>query len=227
MGSHSRGPPTIGGYEWEAVLKLSTMWECGDTRTVAIQELSKIKIGEAEKIMLSKEYGVASWLFKGYTELAKREEIVSEEEGEILGPETVVRLLRVREAGIKASFVKAGCKNHLKRTEHNYEDAIREMFAQQLTDAEQPHASVDPTVPPSQCHDDHPPALLPKRNEKFYMKSIVFLVRRIRVRVPCDFRGRSGAVRLGHGNPDFQYPSEEREISLHDGFWNGHRKIIC
>jgi hypothetical protein len=69
----SCGPATLGRSEWESTLKLSTLWELGDLRALAIQNLSKIEMREVDQITLGKEYRVAGWLVKGYTKLAKRD----------------------------------------------------------------------------------------------------------------------------------------------------------
>ncbi|KIM71307.1 hypothetical protein PILCRDRAFT_830429 [Piloderma croceum F 1598] len=79
------GPATLGRSEWESTLKLSTLWELRDLRTLAIQNLSKIEMREVDQITLGMEYRVADWLVKGYTKLAQRDNTISEDEGDILG----------------------------------------------------------------------------------------------------------------------------------------------
>jgi hypothetical protein len=186
----SCGPATLGRSEWESILKLSTLWELGDLRALAIQNLSKIEMREVDQITLGKEYRVADWLVKGYTKLAERDNTISEDEGEILGPKWVILLFQVREAGIKGRFVKAAKSKYRSYTleAYDYENAIRPVFAQQLTDAEPVSESVDPTICPSMQSDGCPSASLslqPKRNITFYMESVIFLVIHVQVRVAC------------------------------------------
>jgi hypothetical protein len=181
------GPATLGRSEWESTLKLSTLWELGDLQTLAIQNLSKIEMREVDQITLGKEYRVADWLVKGYTKLAERDNTISEDEGDILGPKSVILLFQVREAGIKGSFVKAA-KSKTRVHSYNYENAIRPVFAQQLADAERVSESVDPTICPSIQSDGCPSASLilqPIRNIMFYMESVIFLVIHVQVRAAC------------------------------------------
>jgi hypothetical protein len=191
----SCGPATLGRSEWESTLKLSTLWELGDLRALAIQNLSEIEMREVDQITLGKEYRVAGWLVKGYTKLAKRDNTISEDEGEILDPKSVIRLFQVREAGIKGSFVKFTTRSRFPTSQnytlvqsYDYENAIRPAFAQQLADAERVPESVDPTICPSIQSVGCPSSSLilqPKRNVRFYMESVIFLVIHVRVRAAC------------------------------------------
>jgi hypothetical protein len=85
--------------EWMSVLKLSTMWEFTDIREMAIQELLKEDMGmqTIEKIECAKSFRVKEWLVEGYTELLKRAETITDEEGGRLGWETAAKLLLIRE----------------------------------------------------------------------------------------------------------------------------------
>jgi len=171
-------------YEWESALILSTMWDFREIRALAIQKLSQMKAREVDKITLRRKYGVASWLLEGYTDLAAREGII-EEGGEKLGGETVVRLFRVREAGFKDRYVSVRCRGsssfryYSKSTApYDCKNAIWSTIAQQLTDAENDPALVNFTVHSSQHRGDCASAASinePKKNENFYMESIVFL----------------------------------------------------
>jgi len=85
--------------EWMSVLKLSTMWEFSDIRERAIQELLKEDMGmqTIEKIECARSFRVKEWLVEGYTELLKRAETITDEEGERLGWKTAAKLLLIRE----------------------------------------------------------------------------------------------------------------------------------
>ncbi|KAF7370263.1 hypothetical protein MSAN_00657500 [Mycena sanguinolenta] len=89
--------------EWISVLKLSTQWYFLDARDLAIKQLNdRPDIGGVERILLARQYDVATWLRKGYNDLAKREEGLSLEDAAKIGWETTVRLYQTREAAIKS-----------------------------------------------------------------------------------------------------------------------------
>ncbi|KAJ6456078.1 hypothetical protein C8R45DRAFT_1034843 [Mycena sanguinolenta] len=89
--------------EWISVLKLSTQWYFLDARDLAIKQLDeRPDIGSVERILLGRQYDVATWLRMGYNDLAKREEGISLEDAAKIGWETTVRLYQTREAAIKS-----------------------------------------------------------------------------------------------------------------------------
>ncbi|KAJ7631360.1 hypothetical protein DFH06DRAFT_1005297 [Mycena polygramma] len=89
--------------DWISVLKLSTLWYFLDARDLAIKQLNdRGDIGSVERILLARQYDVASWLRMGYTDLARREEGISLEDAEKIGWQTTVRLYQTREAAIKS-----------------------------------------------------------------------------------------------------------------------------
>ncbi|KAK7024961.1 hypothetical protein R3P38DRAFT_2951956 [Favolaschia claudopus] len=84
--------------EWISVLKLSTEWRFLQIRKLAIEMLtSTSQISSVQRIVLARKYEVASWLRRGYLELAQSAESISEEEGELLGWKTAFRLIQARE----------------------------------------------------------------------------------------------------------------------------------
>ncbi|KAF8216970.1 hypothetical protein K438DRAFT_1518908, partial [Mycena galopus ATCC 62051] len=84
--------------EWLSVLKLSTQWRFLEAWDLAIAQLNNHSdIGDVELILLARQYDVAAWLRKGYTSIAERSEIISEEEAQKLGWQTAFRLSQVRE----------------------------------------------------------------------------------------------------------------------------------
>ncbi|KAF8216963.1 hypothetical protein K438DRAFT_1704090 [Mycena galopus ATCC 62051] len=104
--------------EWLSVLKLSTQWRFLEARDLAIAQLNNHSdIGDVELILLARQYDVATWLRKGYTSIAERSEIISEEEAQKLGWQTAFRLSQVREKRIvgtpsrSKSFGTRGGKN--------------------------------------------------------------------------------------------------------------------
>ncbi|KAJ7631367.1 hypothetical protein DFH06DRAFT_1005234, partial [Mycena polygramma] len=57
--------------DWISALKLSTLWYFLDARDLAIKQLNdRGDIGSVERILLARQYDVASWLRRGYTDLA-------------------------------------------------------------------------------------------------------------------------------------------------------------
>ncbi|KAJ7180997.1 hypothetical protein C8R46DRAFT_885842 [Mycena filopes] len=89
--------------DWISVLKLSTQWYFLDARDLAIKQLDeRTDIGSVELILLARQYDVATWLRRGYTDLARREEGISLEDAAKIGWETTVRLYQTREAAIKS-----------------------------------------------------------------------------------------------------------------------------
>jgi hypothetical protein len=90
--------------EWMSVLKLCTLWEFADVRGRAIQELTKESIGSIEKIECGKSYDVKEMLLEGYIELLKRDETISDEEGERLGWKTASKLHFLREQYISGQY---------------------------------------------------------------------------------------------------------------------------
>ncbi|KAK7024962.1 hypothetical protein R3P38DRAFT_2951960 [Favolaschia claudopus] len=84
--------------EWIAVLKLSTLWRFLDARKLAIHQLdTRADLGSVERIMLARQYDVASWLRKGYIALAQRSQMISREEATEIGWETAFSLCQLRE----------------------------------------------------------------------------------------------------------------------------------
>ncbi|KAJ6481259.1 hypothetical protein C8R47DRAFT_594422 [Mycena vitilis] len=56
---------------WISVLKLSTLWYFLDARDLAIKQLNdRSDIGSIERILLARQYDVAPWFRRGYTDLA-------------------------------------------------------------------------------------------------------------------------------------------------------------
>jgi len=148
--------------DWISALKLSTLWEFTDIRERAIQELSKeeMKMGTIEKIECGKSYQVEEMLLRGYAELLKRAETITTEEAERLGWKTAAKLLLLREEYLstmtsqytsqKCNYCGQQCMGNLykscalarnrytacdqvsDRDQHDFTDAIREVFGAEL-----------------------------------------------------------------------------------------------
>ncbi|KAJ7210480.1 hypothetical protein GGX14DRAFT_363351, partial [Mycena pura] len=96
-----RTSSTMPKEDWISVLKLATMWCFLDVRSLAIQQIDLLGLQSVERILLARAYHVSPWLRTGYTELARREEGISEEDAEKIGWKTTVQLYQVRETAIK------------------------------------------------------------------------------------------------------------------------------
>ncbi|KAF8216954.1 hypothetical protein K438DRAFT_1798073 [Mycena galopus ATCC 62051] len=79
--------------EWISVIKLSMLWHFLAARHLAITQLqSRTDMDSVELVLLGRQYNVAAWLQKGYTDLAKRRDVLSREEAEKTGWETAFLL---------------------------------------------------------------------------------------------------------------------------------------
>ncbi|CAK5267265.1 unnamed protein product [Mycena citricolor] len=88
--------------EWISVLKLSTLWRFLDARDLAIKQLNH-RVTAVRRVVLARDYHVADWLRRGFTELATRGEGLDQEDVEQLGYTDAVRLYQIREDAIKTA----------------------------------------------------------------------------------------------------------------------------
>lgn len=88
---------TIRGFE--AILRLSTMWEFDAVREYAIRTITtwRDEVSPATLIRLGLAYGVSDWLVPAYTQLCRRSMSISLEEGLELGMRVTVGLGKLRE----------------------------------------------------------------------------------------------------------------------------------
>ncbi|KAJ7812026.1 hypothetical protein B0H14DRAFT_3879861 [Mycena olivaceomarginata] len=92
---------TMTNDEWISVLKLSTQWRFLDARNLAIEQLQRrADLQIVERILLARQYDVVAWLRKGYIDLARRKQCISQEEAKKIGWETAFRICEAREAAI-------------------------------------------------------------------------------------------------------------------------------
>ncbi|KAG8848753.1 hypothetical protein FRB96_001032 [Tulasnella sp. 330] len=85
---------------FEAILRLSTMWEFDSVRDYAIRTITmwRDEVSPATLIRLGLSYGVSDWLIPAYTQLCIRITSVSLEEGLELGMRVTVGLGKLRES---------------------------------------------------------------------------------------------------------------------------------
>lgn len=133
----------MGRKEWTSVLKLATMWQFGELRQEALDELSQIDIGPVDRLVLAKTYKVEKWLVDGYVELVQRDDVLSSEEKTKLGYETSLRIYEKREDTFKHTlsqphystfYFTADGRYTNRRQFHNLEAEIRELFQDELAD---------------------------------------------------------------------------------------------
>jgi len=112
--------------EWLSAIKLSTMWGFVGARELSIERLSKVKLSPTDKIVFGKKYQVFSWLKEGYAALIKREDVMTAKElyenAEVLGWDTMARVLRFRDMGYGASsksLTRQIHPNDQRHVEHN------------------------------------------------------------------------------------------------------------
>lgn len=116
---------TLSCAEWVSVLDLSTKWYFVEFRRLAITKITTLCDDVVEKIRLGKEYRVSSWLLFGYEQLARRTEKISDDEAKIIGYLTTIFIYGVREKAYDYGY-----------SQFDYEETIRETFAQELADVE-------------------------------------------------------------------------------------------
>jgi len=85
--------------QWTSVLKLSTMWEFGTIRKLAIEKLyENNSIDHVDKFIIATNYNLREWLIPCVNNLARRKEPMGEHEVERLGWEYVTKIASVRES---------------------------------------------------------------------------------------------------------------------------------
>jgi hypothetical protein len=146
-----------------------------DVREMAIKEIANTIMDSVDKILLGQAYGVPDWLFAGYKELVQRDECISRGEGQRLWGNTVAGLCQVREAAREAALAKRGV-----RVKHyNYDGHIRRKFKRELENANAKETFALRGT--KRLYIGGSPQASPRsptvRSQRYYMESIIFLVR--------------------------------------------------
>jgi len=85
--------------DWLALLDLSFHHHLPESRALAIRNLTSMFAGMvSKKIILAQKYQVKHWLRDGLQELVQRKQPLSDDEGEVLGFKTVLKLYRARDS---------------------------------------------------------------------------------------------------------------------------------
>ncbi|KAF8161462.1 hypothetical protein B0H34DRAFT_380786 [Crassisporium funariophilum] len=90
--------PTGSQSEWLSILKLSTMWRFLALREQAIKELNTLRsLTPFDKITLGRRYRHLTWMMEGFKEVIDRSQPITDDEADLVGFPTAVRLFRIRE----------------------------------------------------------------------------------------------------------------------------------
>ncbi|KAG8917517.1 hypothetical protein FRC02_003067 [Tulasnella sp. 418] len=93
-----KGDPKVEIENWKAILHLSTMWEFGSLRDLAIRKIEHLKVPALDSLLLATKCRVTQWLKPAYVELCSRSAPISDQEAELLGLPVLAALCRIREA---------------------------------------------------------------------------------------------------------------------------------
>jgi hypothetical protein len=129
---------TLTAPEWMSVLKLSSMWEFGEIRKLAIRRLSQLTIDAVEKVVIARDYHIAEWLIPSINVLAQRKKPMGVLDVNRLGWDYVLKIGEVREsfsAGANCNGYCRYCSNYdplgggsVSRENHNFMDVIQRVF---------------------------------------------------------------------------------------------------
>ncbi|KAF6747347.1 hypothetical protein DFP72DRAFT_1075384 [Ephemerocybe angulata] len=102
--------PTLTQQKWIWVLRFATIWNFNDLRQRATDmlNLTEPKLSPFDKITLGKELNVSAWLKSGYSELVTRGSSISVEEAQVLGLQTAISLIAIRESYLRSKYSKHG-----------------------------------------------------------------------------------------------------------------------
>ncbi|KAH6890235.1 hypothetical protein BKA70DRAFT_871424 [Coprinopsis sp. MPI-PUGE-AT-0042] len=91
-------PPSLLKQEWISVLKLATIWQIDQARSMAIDQLSAFDLSPVEQVQHAREYHISAWFQKGIVAIAKEfGEYDLEELGKLLGWKNAAIVLSLRE----------------------------------------------------------------------------------------------------------------------------------
>ncbi|VDC03806.1 unnamed protein product [Peniophora sp. CBMAI 1063] len=82
---------------WESVLRLATLWQFRNIRTLAISKLDPLAL-PLQKLVMARAFGVSKWLQPSFTALCLRPDPLTVVEGKQLSIEDLISLVSAREA---------------------------------------------------------------------------------------------------------------------------------
>jgi len=83
--------------EWMSILRLATRWRFLNLRKIVIRRLEAFEFSALESIILGREMKLSKRLIEGYTEVVVSSDTISDEDAAVIGWQTTVKLLRLRE----------------------------------------------------------------------------------------------------------------------------------
>ncbi|KAJ2924523.1 hypothetical protein H1R20_g12567, partial [Candolleomyces eurysporus] len=87
---------TLSKDEWLTILRLSTLWNFKEFRRLAIEHLHSQITDPLDLIQVGRRNFVPQWVVKGYEGLIKKQGAITEDESELIGYKTSVRLYIIR-----------------------------------------------------------------------------------------------------------------------------------
>lgn len=79
------------------MLRLSTRWKLHDTREIAKEAIGTFEINPVQRILLSQEFEVLDWFLPACQELAARSEVLTKDEGKLIGLDAALEIMHLRE----------------------------------------------------------------------------------------------------------------------------------
>ncbi|KAF7295994.1 BTB domain-containing protein [Mycena kentingensis (nom. inval.)] len=84
--------------DWSTILELADKWGFAEVKNLAVRQLEKLEMADVDRIVLYHAYSVDErFLVPRYVALCERPELLTVEEGLLLGMKTVISLTRARE----------------------------------------------------------------------------------------------------------------------------------
>ncbi|KAF8586649.1 hypothetical protein K439DRAFT_1615021 [Ramaria rubella] len=92
----STRPSSWGEAEWMSVLSLADKWQMSNILNLALENLRDI-VPATTKILFGQRYDYPSWVLDGFVALCAREHSITEEEGQEIGMDNLIKCAKVRE----------------------------------------------------------------------------------------------------------------------------------
>jgi hypothetical protein len=83
--------------EWIGILRLATQWEFQRARHESIENLNALIVSPARRIQLAREFDIPGWQISALQALVLQKDVMSAQEVNLLGVETVLNISALRE----------------------------------------------------------------------------------------------------------------------------------
>jgi hypothetical protein len=164
--------------QWIAALKISTQFRIQGLREIAIEELTN-KLNSLNKVELAIECGVEPWLTMGCTELVTRQECISGEEEDRLGPSRTSNLFRVRHRRLQSLSTRMS-RYDVYDVQADIQKSFESEFANIAAFDSSPVSYWQPNLRTATDPDDI------RRDEEYYCIDVIFRVNFFK-RLPMQF----------------------------------------